>query len=288
MQAMTSRYRNRSGIVLRRDIGTGGDVILTVFTPQGKMRGVARNGVKGPRASRLGLFSHISMQIYERPNSSLPTITEIILEGVLVRLPEPSRYGFAHLLSELADALYQENDAVGQAGFELLSGGLRGIGLHQDPDRAALVCAWKLIAAAGLFPRLSRCMETGETKNLARFDAVAGGALASSTGRGLPVGEEAIVALRDLARQTVRENFEQELAPGTRGAIWRMLEAYCAAHVGELKAWEGLRLLRKAGASGTAALAEPEVGPDSNIVNDDVLLSDLEIDAARQSDQLPS
>ncbi|HWG85510.1 MAG TPA: DNA repair protein RecO [Deinococcales bacterium] len=239
-----SRYRTRSGIVLRRHVTPDGDVLLRILAPDGKVAAVARSGAKGPRSPKLNLFQHITFQTYERPGSDLVTLTQVSLEGALPGLSSPERYPYAHLIAELADQLWQENDRVGQAGFELLSGALRGLVRHHDPDRVALVMAWKLLGFSGLFPRLGACVETGATDDLTHFDPVAGGALRGGIGRGIPVGEDALEELGFIGRSTVREVLDGDVPEHARAGLWRALEAYTRAHVGELKAWEAIRSLR--------------------------------------------
>ena len=146
VKCRVSRYRTRSGIVLRRHKTPSGDIILSLLTPDGKLKGICKAGARGQHASRLNLFQHLTVQTFERPNSDLLTLTELVLEGALTGLTDPSVYPFAHFLSELADKLYQDDDFVGQAGFELFSGGLRGLVRHPDPDRVTLIIAWKLLA----------------------------------------------------------------------------------------------------------------------------------------------
>lgn len=239
-----SRYRTRAGIVLRRHATPAGDLILTVLAPDGKLRAIARGGARGKRAPRLNLFQHIVFQTYERPGNDLPTLTQVGLEGALPTLVEPARYPYAHLLAELADRLWQENDHVGQAGFELLSGGLRGIAHHGDPDRVALVIAWKLLALHGLSPRVRRCAETGDTTRLTHFDAPAGRVTAARVARGLPVGEAAVDELGFIQRGTVREALADPLEPEAREGLWRALEGYARHHVGELQVWGAVRTVR--------------------------------------------
>ncbi len=221
-----------------------GDVILGVLTPEGKLRAVARSGVKGPRSPRLNLFQHLTLQLYERPGNDLATITQVQLEGALPTLTDPSRYPFAHLLAELADRVWQENDFVGQAGFELFSGGLRGLVRHHDPDRVGLVIAWKLLALHGLYPRVVRCLETGDDTGLTHFDPVAGGVLSGRIARGMRIGEDAVDELQRMSRGTVREVLDDDLDAVTREALWRALEAYTRHHIGEIHAWAALRLAR--------------------------------------------
>ena len=239
-----SRYRTRSGVILRRSVTPAGDVILGVFTPEGKVRAVARAGVKGSRSPRLNLFQHVTMQLYERPGNDLQTVTQIVLEGALPGLSRPDVYPYAHLLAELADRLYGEGDHIGQAGFELLTGGLRGLVRHEDPDRVALVIAWKLLAHNGLYPRVGSCHLTGDLEDLTHFDPRAGGVTSARVAQGMAIGEDAVDELGFMARGTVREVLEHDLDPIARVGLWRALEAYANDHVTELRAWGALRLLR--------------------------------------------
>jgi DNA repair protein RecO (recombination protein O) len=239
-----SRYRTRSGIVVRRHKTPNGDVILSLLTPEGKIKGVCKAGARNQHAPRLNLFQHLSVQTYERPNSDLLTLSEFVLEGALPGLSDPQVYPFAHFLAELADKLYQDDDFVGQAGFELFSGGLRGLVRHDDPDRVALVIAWKLLALHGLFPRVQACLDTNTLEGLTHFDAARGGVTSARVARGVRIGEDAVEELNLVARGTVREVLETDLGAEAREGLWTALEVYVTAQVGALKSLGALRLLR--------------------------------------------
>lgn len=234
-----SRYQTRSGIVLRRKATPTGDVVLSLLTPDGKLRGVARAGAKNSLAAKVNLFHHLTVQVYQRPGNEIALLSEILLEGALENLTKPEVYPYAHWLAELADKLYQEDDFVGQTGFELVSGALRGLARHTDPNRIAMVMAWKLLAAHGLFPRVSSCLETGETDGITRFDVQRG---SISSQAGLLVGEAAILELRRIASQTVREILLEPLPDPTRQALWRVLEPYIGTHVGAMQAWQAIKM----------------------------------------------
>ncbi|MFN3267541.1 MAG: DNA repair protein RecO [Deinococcales bacterium] len=232
-----SRYQTKSGIVLRRKVTPTGDVVLSLLTPEGKLRGVARAGAKNGLAAKVNLFHHLTAQVYQRPNNDLALLSEIILEGALERLSLPEVYPYAHWLAELADKLYQEDDFVGQMGFELVSGGLRGLARHQDPNRVAMVMAWKILGLHGLFPRVSSCPDTGESE-VSRFDVQRGSISAHS---GLQVGEDTIWELRRIRSDTVRDVLAKPLQTPIRQALWKVLEPYIATHVGHLQAWGALK-----------------------------------------------
>lgn len=239
-----SRYQTKSGIVLRRKVTPTGDVVLSLLTPEGKLRGVARAGAKNGLAAKVNLFHHLTVQVYQRPGNDLALLSEIILEGALERLSLPEVYPYAHWLAELADKLYQEDDFVGQAGFELVSGGLRGLARHEDPNRVALVMAWKMLGLHGLFPRVSSSIDTGESE-VTRFDVQRGSISASA---GLQVGEDAIWELRRIRSDTVRDVLQEPLETPIRQTLWKILEPYIATHVGHLQAWGALaELIRQRG-----------------------------------------
>lgn len=63
---MRSRSANRSGIVIRRRVTPAGDIIVTLLTPQGKVKAIARGGVRGALSSRLNLFHHVAIQLYHK------------------------------------------------------------------------------------------------------------------------------------------------------------------------------------------------------------------------------
>lgn len=89
-----------------------GDILVTLLTPQGKLKAVARGGVRGPLSSRLNLFHHVGMQVYQGPQNDLASVQQAVLEGALPTLAQPERYAFAHLLAEFAEALYQEGNSA--------------------------------------------------------------------------------------------------------------------------------------------------------------------------------
>jgi DNA repair protein RecO (recombination protein O) len=271
-----SRYHNHSGIILHRQVLPKDDVILSLLTPHGQVRLVARAAVAGKRAARLNQFQHVSLQVYAKPNNPLPTLTQVVLEGALFGITRLAPYAYAHLLAELCRKMVPEYAVVGysdgehatpagavpeaRAMFELFAGALRGLVSHPDPDRVALVLAWKLLVAAGLEPRLNVCVVSGETGNLARFDPRRGGAVTASVEQGLVVGARAVAELRRSLRHTVREALAEPLPPELRLSLWQMLEAYVTEQVGVLHAWEVVRPhLGSAGGEATGQTQQTDV-----------------------------
>ncbi|MFC3835066.1 MULTISPECIES: DNA repair protein RecO [Deinococcus] len=235
---MRSRTANRSGIVIRRRVTPAGDIIVTLLTPHGKVKAVARGGVRGPLASYLNLFHHVDVHVYQGPNNDLASVKQAVLEGALPRLAEPERHAFAHLLAEFADALFQEGEFSGQA-FELFAGALRGLSHQPDPEWVALVLSHKLLALAGFVQNTSHCARC-RAPDPAHPDPL-GGQLLCSACSSLPAyPPEALDFLRSVVRRTVRASMDAPVPAAQRPALWRALERYVTVHVGDVKSWRQL------------------------------------------------
>lgn len=235
---MRSRSTNRNGIVIRRRVTPAGDIIVTLLTPQGKLKAVARGGVRGPLASRLNLFHHVATQVYQGPHNDLASVKQAVLEGALPRLAEPERYAFAHLMAEFADALFQEGEFSEQA-FDLFAGALRGISHQPDPEWVALVMSYKLLGLAGMLPQTARCARCGQP-DPAHPDPL-GGQLLCAACAALPAyPEESLDFLRNVVRRSVRASMDAPVPTEQRPALWRALERFVTVQIGNVHSWRQL------------------------------------------------
>ncbi|PYE54484.1 DNA repair protein RecO [Deinococcus yavapaiensis] len=235
---MASRSTNRSGIIIRRHVLPAGDVLLTLLTQQGKLRCIARSGVRGGNKSLINLFQHIALSVYATPNSDLPTVQQVALEGALPKLTDPERYGYAHLMAELADTLFQEGEHS-EAAFELFAGALRGISHHADPEFVALVMSYKLLILAGFVPRASTCARCGSS-DPRHPDPLSGHLVCAACAELAPLPNAVVRFLRDVPKQSVRLLMQAPVPAAQRLALWRALERFVTLHVGEVRSWRGL------------------------------------------------
>lgn len=220
-----SRYRVREGIVVRRTPLPSGDVVVTLLSPDGKWRAVARKGrLPGGNPGRLSLFHDVTVQAYQRRDDDLAVVAQVRLNGALRRLADPDVYPYAHLLAELADRLAVDVHP-GEPLHDWLASGLRGLDADPDPERVALVHAWMLLRVAGLGP------DAGEGDDGLRFDFV-GGRL-SRQGEGISVGAGPARGLRLLIAGRPREALQDEIED--RSLQWRILARYVAWHVDDLR-----------------------------------------------------
>jgi len=233
-----SRSANRSGIVIRRRVTPAGDIIVSLLTPQGKVKAIARGGVRGPLASRLNLFHHVGVQLYQTPQADLATVQQAVLEGALTSLAEPERYAFAHLMAELADALFQEGEFSEQA-FDLFAGALRGVSRQPDPEWVALVMSYKLLGLAGFVPQTGRCARCGNP-DPAHPDPLGGQMLCGACASLPAYPPDGLDFLRNVVRRSVRASIEAPVPEEQRPALWRALERFVTVQVGNVQSWRQL------------------------------------------------
>ncbi|GAA5500522.1 DNA repair protein RecO [Deinococcus xinjiangensis] len=245
MALMRHRTANRSGIVIRRRVTPAGDILVTLLTPQGKLKAIARGGVKGPLSSSLNLFHHVGVQVYQGPHNDLASIKQAVLEGALPKLAEPERYAFAHLIAEFADALFQEGEFSEQA-FELFAGALRGISHQQDAEWVALVMSYKLLGLAGILPQTARCARCGNPDPI-HPDPLGGQLLCGNCAALPPYPPESLDFLRGAVRRTVRANIESPVPADQRPALWRALERFVSVQIGNVQSWRQLVPYAEAG-----------------------------------------
>lgn len=234
---MAQRYALFDGIVLRRNALPSGDVIVTLLSERGKKQAIARKGkLPGGNLGKLSLFHDVTVQHYNRTTNEgeLSLITQVQLNGALPRLSEPDIYPYAHVLAELTDKLATDVSVEGQL-YSYFASGLRGLAQHPDPERVALIMSWRLLAQAGLAPRLGRCARCGEAdlSGAETFDVAAGGLSCVRCGSGLRLEPPVKDDLTALHRLSVSEALERPFE--SRQPHWALLSRYLEYHVGKVQ-----------------------------------------------------
>lgn len=154
MKIEVERYQNHEGVLVGRRSTPAGDLLLSVVTPTGALQMVARRGQRpSGRSGRLSLFHHLSFQIYQKPGSDWPTLTQAELVGRLGSLEEPQRFACAAFLGELAYRL--ASPEVATRIWPLLISGLKGVARQPDPQLPLVWAGWRILQVAGLAPNLS-------------------------------------------------------------------------------------------------------------------------------------
>lgn len=224
------RYQVHEGVIVNRLSFPNGDLLLRLVSPEGTLQAVARKVHRpGGRSARLSLFHHVRYQSYHRPASDLPTLTQVELLFRLEGLSAPGRYPCASFLGELAYALSSPESAEGI--WPIFTSGLRGIATQDEPRIPLLWSAWRVIAAAGLAPRLeSRCGHSGEMLELNGGLACTSCATASS----VYLGMAGVQSLVDILSRPGQEAV-QTLAAAPIDRLMRALLRHSQVHVGGLK-----------------------------------------------------
>jgi len=232
------RYTVSDGLVIKRQALPSGDIVVTLLGRQGKWRAVARKGtLPGGNLGRLSLFHDVTVQYYRRQEEDLALLTQVQLNGALAGLSTTTVYPYAHLLSELADALTVDLHLEARV-YDYLTSALRGLARHDDPDLVALLYAWRLLDVAGLAPRVQACVSCAPEPFVA-FDLQAGGLTCDACRSGHALAPQAVTELRLLVAGSMSAALAN--AFHHREQLWRMLEAYVAYHVRDLRSFAAAR-----------------------------------------------
>lgn len=233
------RYTVADGLVIKRQALPSGDVIVTLLGREGKWRAVARKGkLPGGNVGRLSLFHDVTVQFYRRQEDDLALLTQVQLNGALPGLTEPTAYPYAHLLCELADALTVDVHLESRV-YDYLTSALRGLASHHDTELVTLLYAWRLLGVAGLAPRVDACIACGSAGPLVAFDVEAGGLTCADCRAGRALQGAAADELARLVAGPMSAALATDY-PDRRGQ-WRLLEAYVAYHVHDLRSFAAAR-----------------------------------------------
>lgn len=209
------------GIVLRREVGTSGDVTAKLLLMQGaviNVRSRAGGRAMGPRA--LDWLQHLVLTVRPgRGARAWPEVAQANLQGRLSRIEDFDRYTLAALTCELALMIFPEvddlEDASGDsAAFRLTASLLRACSVAPDPGQAALPMLWRLLSHAGF------------------------GRNAHSKA---PHGSEARSMLHAMhAGATLKELVAWPIPQTQRRALWRELERHIATHLDKCESFQVL------------------------------------------------
>ncbi|HEU5089943.1 MAG TPA: DNA repair protein RecO [Roseiflexaceae bacterium] len=235
---MRDRVYRTEGVIIRRSAFGESDRLLTVYTPQGKRRVVAKGASKTTSrlAGHIELFTHAQLLLAVGRNLDIVTQSTVVHDYTRLR-GDLKLIGAAYYAAELLDRLTEEEDANPKA-FRVLVAALGALDRSETPD---LVLRWyelHVLDAQGFRPQLSECVVCQDllTEDANRFSPTGGGVLcqrcAQTDTAALPMSLGAFKLLRYLQQQpddvldrlklsmAVRHEAEQLL----RALIRRILE----------------------------------------------------------------
>jgi DNA repair protein RecO (recombination protein O) len=230
--ALRDRVYRREAIIIRRsDVGEA-DRVLTILTPSGRQRVIAKGARKihSRLAGHIELFTHTILMLAIGRNLHIVAQSSPLDRFERLRT-DLERIGAAYYAAELMDRLIDE-ESENRRAFELLLGALRALDAGAAVDPTLRAYELHLLDALGYRPQLHECASCGVTLTEAtdRFSPAAGGALcpqcARADRRTQPMSLPAFKLLRYLQIQPPEIAGELRLSAATRAEAESLLRAY--------------------------------------------------------------
>ena len=224
-------YRTEAVIIRRSDFGEA-DRMLTLITPGGKRRVIAKGARKTTSrlAGHIELFTHATLLL--AVGRSLEIVTQsAILHSFDALRADLARISAAYYAAELIDRLLEEEDENRPA-FELLVGTLGALDSSRNVDLVLRAYELRLLGFLGYRPQLYHCANCQETlaEDTSRFSVAAGGALCprcAPLDRGATsMSLSAFKLLRFLQAQPPEAIERLTISPATRTEAEQLLRSY--------------------------------------------------------------
>lgn len=230
-------HKTTRALVLREVKYKEADKILTVLTEdEGKLtvsaRGVMRKGSKIAAACQLLTFSEMTLFDY---NGRWSISEGQTIEQFLGLREEISALALGNYFAELLEVLSDEDCP----NVKMLSLGLNALfalsrGLY-SPEHIKAVFEMKLMCIAGYEPNVSYCAACGEEPEKPVLSAAGGTVFcahcARDYGEVLPLGADALFALRHIIDNDTKRAFSFSLEPSARKKLSRAAESYIEAQL---------------------------------------------------------
>ncbi|MBC8163453.1 MAG: DNA repair protein RecO [Roseiflexaceae bacterium] len=224
-------YRTEA-VVLRRSDWSEADRLLTLLTPGGKRRVVA----KGARKTISRLAGHIELFCYTTMLLAVGRTFDIVTQSAVRQSYERlrgdlQRISAAYYTAELIDRLIGEDDE-NPLTFELLVETLGALDSTRAIDLTLRYFELRLLGNIGYRPRLHNCANCQQTlgEDAKRFSTTAGGVLCprceNADRRALPMSLGAFKLLRYLQTQSAQAVEQMTLSESLRHEVEQLLRAY--------------------------------------------------------------
>jgi len=224
-------YRTEAIVIRRSDAGEA-DRLITILTPHGRQRVVARGARKihSRLAGHIELFTHTMLMLAIGRNLHIVTQSSPLDRFERLRT-DLERIGAAYYAAELVDRLVEE-DAENKRAFSILLGTLRALDAGAAIDLTLRAYELHLLDALGYRPQLYECAACGAvlTEATSCFSPITGGALCPACAevdrQALPMSLAAFKLLRYLQSQPLEISGELRISPATRAETESLLRAY--------------------------------------------------------------
>jgi DNA repair protein RecO (recombination protein O) len=223
-------YRTEAVIIRRSDFGEA-DRVLTLITPQGKRRVVAKGARKTTSrlAGHIELFTHATLLLAIGRNLDIVT-QSVILHSFDKLRGDLKRIGAAYYVAELIDRMLEEEDE-NRPVFDLLVATLQALDATRNQDLLLRFYELRLLGYLGYRPQLYHCAVCQEvlTEETNRFSPAAGGALcprcAPADRTTMAMSLSAFKLLRFLQAQPLEAIERLNISDETRAEVEKLLRA---------------------------------------------------------------
>ncbi|MEM8529850.1 MAG: DNA repair protein RecO [Chloroflexota bacterium] len=224
-------YRTEAVVIRRSDFGEA-DRLLTLVTPQGKRRVIA----KGTRKTTSRLAGHIELFTHTTMLLAIGRTLDIVTQSVVIQQfgglrHDLQRISAAYYVAELIDHLVGDEDENRPA-FDLLVGTLNALNTTRNIDLVLRYYELQLLGYAGYRPQFHYCAACQEVlhEDANRFSPSNGGMLCPRCVAYDPVAMaislNAFKLLRFLQSQSLEAIEQLNLTPAVCEEVGRILNIY--------------------------------------------------------------
>lgn len=229
---MRDRVYRTDAIMLRHSDWAEADRMLTILTPRGKRRVIAKGARKtnSRLAGHIELFTHATLLLATGRTYDIVT-QSTILDGFDTLRRDLHTISAAFYACELVDRL-TEQDGEETAVFTLLLEALRVLDQHNDRELVLRAFELQLLDALGYQPQLRACARCSArlTEETAHFSPAAGGALCATCARlhvdAATMSLAAFKLLRYLQINSIATTAHMTISPETRAEAEHLLRGY--------------------------------------------------------------
>lgn len=224
-------YRTEAVVIRRSDFAEA-DRLLTLITPAGKRRVIAKGARKTTSrlAGHIELFSHTTVLLAVGRTFDIVTQSAVLhafdeLRGDL------NRISAAYYVTELIDRLIEEDDE-NPLSFELLVETLGALDTSRSPDLVLRYFELHLLGHVGYRPRFHHCANCQEalTEDASRFSPITGGVLCARCAvidrMAMPMALNTFKLLRFLQTQPISDVERLNSSPSVRAEAEKLMRAY--------------------------------------------------------------
>lgn len=229
---MRERVYRTEAVIIRRSDFSEADRLLTLLTPRGKQRVVAKGARKitSRLAGHIELFTHATLLLAVGRNLDIVTSSSMLHRYDGLRADE-LRIAAAYYAAELADRLIEEEDE-NRPVFDLLVETLGAIDTTRNVDLALRYYELHILGYTGYRPHFYHCAVCQEvlTEEARRFSPASGGVLcprcAASDRAAMPMSLPAFKLLRFLQAQPLEGIERLNISATVREEVEGLLRAY--------------------------------------------------------------